>query len=82
MSAGAIYILDTDTGPMDQILQDGPPSEATLQREFGTERFVTSRYEGSSEWIVLIFVLIFALVIYLNTRIGKTHKQRKTESIS
>lgn len=62
MSAGAIYILETDDGPMDRLLEGGIPSQSQLQSEFGTEHFVPGVPDVQWNFLIMIFLMIIVLI--------------------
>jgi hypothetical protein len=62
MSAGAIYILETDDGPMDRLLEGGMPSQAQLQNEFGTEHLTPGEPSVNSVFLVMLLWMIIVVI--------------------
>lgn len=82
MAAGGIFILDTDTGPEDKLLNGGEhmmPTQRELRRKLGLERFVGSVEPMKSAWILLIiiFVVIIAMIT-INKLSAKADSNPKT----
>jgi hypothetical protein len=81
MSTGGIFILQTDQGPMDRLLQNGLPSQAALQNEFGNEHFVDPLNSPSTgvNWlfIIMLFVLIFIVAMTIRRPHQRTSRTSK-----
>jgi hypothetical protein len=66
MSAGGIFILDTDTGPEDELLNGGEhmlPTQKQLRKELGLERLGMQGVSSMMYILILIFVVIVAMLV-------------------